>query len=230
MSEESKDVTIAKSKDISENIAESITNYADYIDYEQVFRKAVSLFSKQAMLHENDEETLASIELTDSKANSFLKSIHNLMSISHEIDIMSAEKDRFRRKDELRILNNLREQCELQSQAGLNTMQMISKRLNELQNAISGDPIDLEEIANLQALLDNAVVNTQRVVASTSRLIQLERTSGSRPLGKQDSRSTSIAHIKALEEHAQKSDPAIEGKGPARKLSLEDLSGLGADD
>lgn len=202
------------------------------VDYQKIFKKALTLFTDQASSDEKVD--LSQIELTRAKANSFLEGLSNIVSVQHEIDIISAEKARFKRTDELRILNNLRQQCEAHSEVGKKMMEIILVRMNDMQEQMAqGLPIEVEDLSLLQNLLEQNIDSTNKVIVSTSRIIQLERFSGSRPWGSRGSGASksigAVKYLSDLEKGKVDFDEEAEKKRKRRRLSAEELDKIGYD-
>lgn len=211
-------------KDTKEVAVKEQTNLATYggiLDFKKMFDSAMDLFSEQALGAKNSK-SIRQLELTKAKVNSFNNSIDNITALSHTLEIMGADKDRFRRQDELNILNNLRTQCELQSRIGLANMAMVQDKLKII---LESDNPDVEEIASLQGVLDANIDSSNKVIAAVSRLIQLERYSGNRPWGRNPSNNQNIGYIKLDEEDEDARGGATKGKrAPTRKITHEDLA------
>lgn len=161
-------------------------NYAD-TDFRTLYETAMSLFSQQATqaLKNNNEVDLKDIELTKAKANSFLDAINNVMAVKHELDVASAEKHKFKRKDELELLNNLRIVSTIQSEVCVKNAEYIRKKVYSVyDNAEArGEEVDVQELGTLNNILESNIDSSNKITAQSARLIQLERFSGSRPWG-----------------------------------------------
>jgi hypothetical protein len=201
----------------------ALTKYRDYLNFEGMFQHAMEAFSEQ-MLTPKKNISLLDIEITKAKGARFSEVLGNIMALSHDLEIMSAEKDRFARKDELALMNNLRKQCEIQADLGLKNMQIAQKKLEDCED------MEIEDIVRLQAVLDANIESTQKVIASASRLIQLERYSGNRPWGARQSKPANISYIQKLEESKDPTTGGSTTKGkntPTRKISIEEMDVLG---
>ena len=88
------------------------------IDFQKVIDKALVIFKEQSLVDEDiTESDLLGIELKKAKANSFLDSINNLISMSHTIDLVTADKHKFSREKELLALNPLLDSFKLSAEA-----------------------------------------------------------------------------------------------------------------
>jgi len=74
----------------------SLTDVAN-MDFREVFKKAVDIFSDQAMLSKDVSEiTIKDLEISKAKANNFLDAIAGILELSRQVDILSAEKYKFK--------------------------------------------------------------------------------------------------------------------------------------
>jgi hypothetical protein len=204
----------------------SLSSYEGILDFKEMFSNAMDLFKEQALSAKNSK-TISQLELTKAKVNNFNDSIDHITALSHTLEILGADKDRFRRKDELTILNNLRHQCEMQSNIGLANLNMVQNKM--IAMAESGE-VDAEEMRILQGTLDANIDSAQKVINSVSKLIQLERYSGNRPWGRKANSAPAIGYIKGLDaenETTAGGDSMRGGKTPTRKISVDDMKGLG---
>lgn len=189
------------------------------VNFSQMFEQAMELFAEQALLTKGAKSAkLADIELTKAKADSFLNAVSNLISISHQMDLVAEEKNRFQRKDELHLLNTLREICTKQAEAAKKTMDLISDKLEKCYE----DPKSFraEDVVMFHNLLEASIDSTQKIIASSSRLIQLERNSGSRPWGRAGGSSMPIGYISGLDDNNQLGDAPVQ---KPRRLSADDI-------
>ena len=180
-----------------------LTDYKGHLDFTKMLDRAVSLVSDQALLDEKGKTTLASIELTKAKVDNFLSSLTHVMEISHELELMYSEKDRFKRSDELDLLNSLRKQCTMHSKLGMRNMELAQEHLERI---IESPEVETDEILKLQSVIDCNIDSTQKIIASVSRLIQLERYSGGRSWGKRKSSTNAITYIKGLKDEEDGND------------------------
>jgi len=185
------------------------------LDFKQVYEKAVEIFSEQALLNKKPSEvTLKDIELSRAKASNFLEAISGVLEIGHQVEILSAEQNKFKRGYELTILQKLLKSCDMQASFVEKNLTIIQERLDAL---FKNDDADPEQIALLQSIMNSSIDASQKIIASMARLVQLERMSGSRPWGREKSQQTNIAMINALEPQSEKPKEA------PRKLTAEDL-------
>jgi len=199
-------------------IPTSLTDVAT-IDFEKVFITAVEILSDQAMLNKDPSQVdLKELETSRARADNLLSAIGGVIKISHQVDIISAERDKFKRSDELNILNSLRRSCEDSALALEDNAKLARERLTEMME----DPKDVkpEEISSVQDVLHSNIDAGQKLIGSISRLIQLERMSGNRPWGNDSSSSMSISLIEGL---GEKGKGGKGKKGPIRELSPEEV-------
>jgi len=87
-------------------------------DLLKLFETAAQVFSDQAMVGSGAKDTtVKDLELTKAKANSFLDALNGVIEIQHQVEILSAQQQGFKRNDELRVLNLQRETNERWSNA-----------------------------------------------------------------------------------------------------------------
>lgn len=198
-----------------------------------VFKKAMSNFFDQAI--KMDSKNLADVELGNAKSTSFVEALGTLPAISHELEIIGAEEYKFKRKDELEILNALKAQCLTQVQAEDQTIALIQAKLADLvENVEEATP---ESISMLQNALELSRGSTSRMVKTFEQLIQLERKSGSRPWGQNKATTRNINYFTGLEGLRNGNlggggDPA-KPKGDIKKpreMTPEELESLGGGD
>ncbi|TFH07779.1 MAG: hypothetical protein E4H07_08645 [Nitrosomonadales bacterium] len=205
-----------------------LANYADVaeLDFAKVLEKAVEIFSDQAMLDKDISAiSVKDLEISKAKANNFLDAIAGVVEISHQVEVISAAKDNFKRSDELNVLNSLRRSCELGAN-GVEKLLTKAVQYMEYLSELPAEEVTVEQLANMQAVMNENIGTSQKLIASLSRLIQLERLSGNRPYGSVRSSTLSVGHIKAFGEEDL---PGVR-KSAARPLSSEELKDLIEDD
>lgn len=201
------------------------------VDFNVLFNKAVELFTDQASLTNTGEEvTLRDLETKRLKATNFLDGINGLIELQHQLEVIQEEKHKFKRKDELATLNTLRETVHRQSEILQKHVDVTYYKLEELMKSLDKDFEDddkrlaqVDKIALIQEILDKQVTTGQRIIAGISRLIQLERFSGSRPFGIARQGSTSISLIEGLESKEE----GVPEKTPPRQLTEEEMRDRG---
>jgi len=208
----------------------SLENVAS-MDFEKVFHKAVEIFSDQMMLEKDPNEiTVKDLEVSKAKANNFLDAIAGVLEISHQVEVLSAEKDKFKRSDELRVLNSLRRSTEKCALGLESTISMAQERLEMLMQDIS--QADPEKIAMLQAVLNSCVETGQKLIGSMSRLVQLERMSGGRVWGANRYANLGMRTVEGLDKASTtKGLPGYTtGRAGPREISVSDIAGLEEDE
>lgn len=208
---------MAKELSILNSSMESVAT----MDFEKVFTKAVEIFADQAMLDKKPEEVdIKELEISKAKANNFLAAISGVIEISHQVEVLSAENDKFKRKDELAILHSLRRSCEMSAKTLEGNMQITQEKLTAMQEDIEN--VEPDQIFTLQTVMHSNIDAGQKLIGSISRLIQLERLSGSRPWGASKQGSLSLSLIKGLDGADEGGDPT---KAP-RELTPEELGDI----
>lgn len=177
-----------------------------FFDYRAIAEKAMEMFKDQSLLtKDKNEVTIKDLETSRLKSNNFLEAMGGMLDFTHKIELLSADDMKFKRKDELSLLNNLRKTCELQAEGVHKTLQVAIKRIEQMQQEEEPDP---EKIALLQSVMQNSVDVSQKLIASTSRLIQLERYSGGRAWGHSSrAMTTNIKLIEHLNDEDGKTKP-----------------------
>ena len=198
-------------------MSNEISNFVgNALDFEKVYERAVTIFSEQTMLNKDpDKVTLKDIELSRSKAANFLDAISGVLEIGHQVEVLSAETNKFKRKDELEILQDLLLTCKKQAKFVSRNIDLAQERLEELYE--TEDP-DSEQIALLSNIMNCSIDSSQKIISSMARLVQLERMSGSRPYGNSKS---NISHYSSDSNDEKKELPA-----KPRKLTKEDLQNI----
>lgn len=78
------------------------------LNYEAYMQKAVELFQDQMQMGENAGVVdIASLELSEAKANSFLNALNNIISVGHLTTLVEADDVKFTRKQEMEAMNPL---------------------------------------------------------------------------------------------------------------------------
>jgi len=215
------------------------------VDSSQILERAVSVFAEQAGVGSSKKVTLTDIEISKAKANNFMDALSNMRNIKHELDIVSSTDASFKRKDELDVLNALRESCKEQANISLRASKMLNSKLEGLIREFEarkdqglGEEVDQVEMMSVQTMLDVSVGITSKIIASSAKLIELERKSGGRQWGVRESGSSnSIRYISELEgkqgedsrdsgdiDHLSEEIQSLYKRGLVRKIGLEDLS------
>ena len=203
------------------------------IDFKKVAEKAVELFADQSLIKKDaDKVTLKDIELSKSKANTFLDSLAGLVEVQHKIDLISTYNQGFKRSDELEILNSLREIVSIQTKELKRNMEIARGQQDHLIKALERCEDDEEgqdkreqltvHIGLLRDTIRESVDTGQKLISSTNRLIQLERYSGGKSWGNKPSATSNIKLIDM--------DSGEEGKGgvkkPPRAISADEMSDI----
>lgn len=156
------------------------------VDFGGMLNSALSLFHNQAKKAMSPSVRAGELEEARSKSRNFMDSIVSTHVVQHMADIMEGSSESFKRADELRTLNTLRHQCDLQAMLGMKHTEMcmhtVDKLYREAQVAETSED-SLNKIQAAQVIMDGSVSTTQKLVNSLGRLIQLERLSGNRPFG-----------------------------------------------
>lgn len=204
------------------------------MDFSKVFDKAIEVFSSQAMLDKPASEvTIKDLEISKAKANNFLDAIAGIIEISHQVEVLSAEKEKFRRQDELDILNSLRRTIAIQSKALEKNAHIAAQQLehisSQMEDAESALAVDSERLALIQSVLNSSIDIGSKLISSAAKLIHLERHSGGRVWGNNRYAAGNIRLIDGLDKADKtKGKPgAMRGlDGGPRELSMEDIEGL----
>ena len=204
-------------------VGEGTLNDVANIDFDKVFKKALELLSDQAMLGQDTKNiSIKDLEISRSKVNNFLSAIGGILEISHQVELLSAEKDKFRRKDELTILNSLRRCCEMSAKTLEGNMKLTQGKLNALEADIN--EVSPESIAILQSVLHSNIDAGQKLIGAISRLIQLERLSGARSWGGHRDTNPSITLIEGLDKGDRGKNKS--SRGAPREIKMDELEDL----
>lgn len=187
------------------------------MDFEKVYETALRLFSDQALLDKKDisKVTIKDLEAARAKSDSFLESLGHLFEINHQVELLQADKYKFKRKDELDLLHSLRKSCTMMAKSLEKNLEITIAKLGDIERRMVDDPagVDYEELAGVQAVMNSCVDTSQKLIASTSRLIQTERYSGTRPWGHSRGGTKNIGTIEGLD-NRERSDDRSGQKGP----------------
>jgi hypothetical protein len=160
-----------------------------------LFNKAMSNFVDQAL--SDNEEDLVDVEFKNAKSTSFVDALGNLPVISHELEILGAESNKFKRVEELAVLHKLRNQCDKQIDAEAKTLELLETKLDEmLADFENASP---EDILNMQAAVRNSREATAGMIKTFEHLIMVERKSGSRPWGPRSPRTQNITYFQGMQ-------------------------------
>lgn len=177
------------------------------LDFTAVLDKAVELFQDQALLSKNSKEIdLKDLSLTKAKVNSFLDAINNIISISHLNEILKQDSLKFKREQELDAMNSILSSFNLASKAAEKNMEFLVKQLDyaikQMGNAesLSEDGVEdaeenkkrLDMVIAIQTAYGTALANLSQVTTGLTKIIQLERWSGSRPWGNIKSNTVTV--------------------------------------
>lgn len=156
------------------------------MDFSKMFDKAVEIFNEQMGFDKDPKDIkLADLELSRAKAKNYIEAIANIAEISHQVEVLKAERDKFKRSDELGVLNSLMRTLQGQASITERSAQMIQDKMDEYESDMS--QVGPEELALLQTVLQSNIDTTSKIIAGTSRLIQVERLSGGRSWGRSGS-------------------------------------------
>lgn len=155
------------------------------IDFEGVLDGAVALFGEQAALMTKPAETITikEIQLSKAKSENFLASIAGMIEISHTVEVLRAEKDKFKRKDELRLLNRLFKQYDRISTFSEKALDLSMDQLEALDEDFAEEGLTeegLQRMGMLHGYMENSVNTLNSLARGISGLIKTERSSGAR--------------------------------------------------
>lgn len=208
------------------------------MDFKGLLDKAVEILNDQASFNTKGSEiSVAKLELNKARANNFLDAIYGVVEVKHQLEILAAQEFAFKRTDELELLNTYRRTATLQAKGGERIIRMVMKRMKKLRADLAQEDPEqyssrgeyaserariTEQIALMKTILDSTVDSLQKQVATTSRLIQLERMSGNRPWSAARSKLNNLGTIKGLEDHEGDED-SVSGEGP-REMTADELA------
>lgn len=198
------------------------------IDYKGVLNEAVRVFSDQALITKNsDNVTLKDLQLAKGKAENYLSAVAGLIEISHKVELLTAEKDKFKRVDELRLLNNLRNQFEKAASFSDKLMDMCMSQLESLESELMTNTKDVTgiilKISAVQEFMSNAIVALTNINNGTSKLIKIERESGGRSSSDVKTSNTSINTF--LDRDEKDNVPKVKPRKISEKELRESLKG-----
>lgn len=197
------------------------------MDYDGIYRKAVTIFADQASINKDpDDINLRDLEISKQKANNLLDSINGMLEMGHQVEILKEDHNKFKRKRELNVLHSLNNTCEITSLALEQCTQKATERLMKAMEDLDEDTgaEKMEEIASLQALLQVNIDSAQKIVNTYSTLLKTERQSGGRPWGNIRTSNTSVQLIESLD-----SGDTKKAKNKPREISYEELRALAFD-
>lgn len=218
-----------------------VKNSPPRTDFTTLLEKALITFKEQSLMDDDAEEiTLDTITLRKAKANSVLDSIQNLISMSHLNEIVAAEKHKFRREEELTAMNPLLESFKMAAISSKKTLEYLIKQQDKAMAQLAefdeeedysrttglGDDeesprtLSADRVVMLQEATTRAIDNLNKVTAGLTRLIQLERFSGTRPWGN----SRGVSQMKNSESGLLALGEESSGKKKPRKLSKAELA------
>lgn len=212
-----------------DTLAKSITDVTN-IDFEGVFTEAVAIFAEQALMTKDAGDIdIKALQLSKAKADNFLAAIGGMTEISHKVELLAAEKYKFKRIDELNLLNSLRRQFEQATSFSAQTIDLCATRLNDLvermgTNDMSSIQIeDLEKLGALQGSMENAINTLNTISLGAGKLIKTERESGGRSMGNTKNNTTNINTFLKTFETAKDTKGGPDGATAPRKLTEEEL-------
>lgn len=203
------------------------------VQFNELFDKAISIFKAQADASlgdagDGDDVSFERLELMKAKANNVLDSIGNVLELRHIVDVIKSDHLRFKRVDELKLLNRLKGQCEAQAELNESCINAVRNRM--LEAYASEEGLDEEELDVISGMLERGMGRTDKLVGTVNKLIKLERDSGNRAWGqRQSSSSGNINYIKGLKD-AEGDGYNSSRKAKPRLLSPSELVGLGNDE
>jgi len=158
------------------------------VDYEAIYGQALQLFGEQAKTGVNGD--IDDINLTKARTENFMSSLAGMLEISNKIELLLGNGDKFKRIDELRLLNKLRTQYEKSADFSEYMIDMCTSKLDEIKEGVEENGIDEEtllEAGQLSGLMSNAISNLKTLSEGTSKLIKAERETGGRSYGNDNS-------------------------------------------
>lgn len=202
------------------------------IDFRSLFKQAAALIQEQSLINVDPNTiSLKSMELSKAKANSLLEALHNVTLVTHSAEILNADSQKFKRVDEMSVLNPLLKAFGQAAVVGENSMRILVKKLEEAEASMKIESGSLEEeetkarILNyMQEAYGMCIDNLNKIVAGSARLIQLERFSQGRPWGAAATSRGNIGYIDALDSGAKVPENGAPGATPARALTKEEIA------
>ena len=147
-----------------------------------IYQKGKQLIEEQAMIGEDHQNLdLLELETRRAKTENFKASLRGIMEVSHELELLSAKSEQFKRKDELALLNSLRLSCTKHAKALENVGNLIMDRIETMM--VDPTTIDMKELDALQEAAIRNLKQLESVVAQSEQIIRIERMSGGRPYG-----------------------------------------------
>lgn len=189
------------------------------IDYQNLLKQAAKIFASQAGLDGKDKD-LTQIETDKARANNLVDAISNALTMSHSLDLLQAEDKRFKRGDELTLLNSLFNTCKVQAHMAHKT----TLKSNQFLDQLSAD--NPEDIIAGQAIMSREADITNKIIHSVEKLISLERHSGGRHYGAREASPNSMMYIKSLELAEEEKSANSKPKGQVRQLTHEEVEKL----
>lgn len=168
---------------------QSDTNFIGKDIHEDLIRVAMDIFGEQANISSNSSEvTSEKLQLSKARSDNFLASVSGIIEMSNKIELLQAQQYKFKRHDELRLLNNLREQYEKAAKFSNTVMNTCLNKMEDLQynimeNQGTIDDEILMEIGALSNMMDNAVVSLRNISKGSTELLKAERETGGRSHG-----------------------------------------------
>lgn len=200
----------------SNEISRTVGNFG--IDFDGVMEKACEIFGGQALLDKKASEiTLKDLEIGKAKANNFLDAVQGILEIGHQVEIMSADQNKFKRQDELDILHSLLRSVSKISGTLEKTIDVITKKIDRM---LELEEVDIEEVTLLQGMLQVNIDSTQKVIASAGKVINIERVSGGRIWGSRTSGSSQVSVVEKLENSR---DDGVKAGEAVRAVSWDEL-------
>lgn len=176
------------------------------LDFNGLQSKMIELINAQAMVDVKDI-SLSEIELTKAKADNYLQALNNMLEIADRFELIQAQAKKFKRTDELDMLNTLRETVHLAGQIGQRNMKQAARVQDAILSNIDedglGGGVGVEALSGVEEILEQNVGRVSKLTATAAELIKLERESGGRPMGQNRSKVPTINYMMKLEEKAK---------------------------
>lgn len=176
------------------------------LDFNGLQAKMIELINAQAMVDVKDI-SLSEIELTKAKADNYLQALNNMLEIADRFELIQAQAKKFKRTDELDMLNTLRETVHLAGQIGQRNMKQAARVQDAILSNIDedglGGGVGVEALSGVEEILEQNVGRVSKLTATAAELIKLERESGGRPMGQNRSKVPTINYMMKLEEKAK---------------------------
>jgi hypothetical protein len=203
------------------------------VDFSEMYSQSVKIFSEQARLAASpDKLNLMDLQVSRTRTENFLNAISGMLEIADKVELLGAEKFKFKRIEELAVLNSLMDRYSSATIYVKKNMDLCQKELGVLYAKMEDDgedsgltEDDINKMSTLQRFMEQSIDMIKKLSDGTGKLIETERKSGGRKMGDDRPLVAMNSYMDSFKNESTGDDKkeTVVDVTPARKLSESEI-------